>query len=100
MLIIGENINASNRLVGEAIASRNREFLDGMARAQAAAGANFIDVNAGIGRERRQLLLQPLLRDPLRGRLRSGKSPPGRGARRAGWVGLRKAGNLQLDPSF
>ena len=49
MLVIGENINASNRSVAEAIVSRDREFLQGLARAQAAAGADFIDVNAGLG---------------------------------------------------
>jgi len=54
MLVIGENINASNRSVAEAIASRNREFLENLARAQAAAGANFIDVNAGTGQQSRE----------------------------------------------
>ena len=49
MLIIGENINASNRSVAEAIARRDREFLESLARAEAAAGADFIDVNAGTG---------------------------------------------------
>jgi len=47
MLVIGENINASNRSVAEAIASRDRQFLQNLARAQAAAGADFIEVNAG-----------------------------------------------------
>jgi cobalamin-dependent methionine synthase I len=50
MLIIGERINASNRSVGEAIASRDGEFVAKLARAQAAAGADFIDLNAGAGR--------------------------------------------------
>ena len=49
MLVIGENINASNRAVAEAIAGRDREFLENLARAEAAAGADFIDVNAGAG---------------------------------------------------
>jgi 5-methyltetrahydrofolate--homocysteine methyltransferase len=49
MLVIGENINASNRSVAEAIAGRDREFLENLARAEAAAGADFIDVNAGAG---------------------------------------------------
>jgi cobalamin-dependent methionine synthase I len=47
MLIIGERINASNRSVGEAIASRDGEFIANLAKAQAAAGADFIDINAG-----------------------------------------------------
>jgi len=48
MLVVGENINASNRSVAEALASRDRQFLQDLARAQAAAGADFIDVNAGM----------------------------------------------------
>ena len=51
MLVIGERINASNKSVAEAIASRDREFVAGLARAQADAGADFIDVNAGIGHD-------------------------------------------------
>lgn len=51
MLVIGENINASNRSVGEAISSKDREFLENLARSQSAAGADFIDVNAGVGHE-------------------------------------------------
>lgn len=49
MLIIGEKINASNKSVGQAIDNKDREFLAGLARDQAAAGADFIDVNAGVG---------------------------------------------------
>jgi len=48
MLVVGENINASNRSVAEALASRDSQFLQDLARAQAAAGADFIDVNAGM----------------------------------------------------
>jgi 5-methyltetrahydrofolate--homocysteine methyltransferase len=47
MLVIGENINASNRSVGEAIDNRDRQFLQNLAREQDAAGSDFIDVNAG-----------------------------------------------------
>jgi 5-methyltetrahydrofolate--homocysteine methyltransferase len=47
MLVIGENINASNRSVGEAIANRDNHFLENLAREQDAAGTDFIDVNAG-----------------------------------------------------
>jgi len=50
MLIIGENINASNQAVAAAIAGRDREFVERLARAQAEAGADFIDVNAGAGK--------------------------------------------------
>ncbi len=49
MIVIGENINASNKSVAEAIISRDKEFLQSLARAQVAAGADFIDVNAGLG---------------------------------------------------
>ena len=49
MLVIGENINASNRSVGEAISGKDREFLENLARSQSAAGADLIDVNAGAG---------------------------------------------------
>ena len=49
MKIIGENINASNRSVAEAITRRDSKFLQGLASAQDAAGADFIDVNAGLG---------------------------------------------------
>jgi cobalamin-dependent methionine synthase I len=49
MLIIGERINATNKSVGQAIASRDKDFLSELARKQADAGADFIDVNAGAG---------------------------------------------------
>ena len=49
MLIIGENINATNKTVGSAIARRDVEFISQLARDQVAAGADFIDVNAGEG---------------------------------------------------
>ena len=54
MLVIGENINASNRSVAEAIASRDKEFLESLAKAQAEAGADFIDVNAGVAQDARE----------------------------------------------
>ena len=54
MIIIGENINASNRAVAEAIARRDGEFLANLARTQAVAGADFIDVNVGSGYGSRQ----------------------------------------------
>ncbi len=49
MLIIGENINATNKTIAEAIINRNSELLQNLAIAQVEAGADFIDVNAGIG---------------------------------------------------
>jgi len=49
LIVIGEKINASNKSVGEAISNKNQEFLENLAREQDAAGADFIDVNAGVG---------------------------------------------------
>ncbi|MCK4722303.1 MAG: dihydropteroate synthase, partial [Dehalococcoidia bacterium] len=54
MLVIGERINASNKSVGQAIASKDEEFLANLAKAQADAGADFIDVNAGVGFDARE----------------------------------------------
>jgi cobalamin-dependent methionine synthase I len=48
MLVVGENINASNKSVGQAISNKDREFLENLARAEDAAGADFIDVNTGV----------------------------------------------------
>jgi len=48
MLVIGEKINASNRSVAEAIVQRDREFVANLARAEAAAGADFIDINSSM----------------------------------------------------
>lgn len=47
MLVIGEKINASNKAVGEAILKRDTDFITELVKAQDAAGADFIDVNAG-----------------------------------------------------
>ncbi len=47
MLVIGEKINATNKSVGAAIASRDADFITNLAKSQDAAGANYIDVNAG-----------------------------------------------------
>jgi 5-methyltetrahydrofolate--homocysteine methyltransferase len=57
MLIIGERINASRRPIAEAISSRNAPLIQNEAKAQAAAGADYLDVNAGtfIGEEARYL---------------------------------------------
>ncbi len=49
MIIIGENINATNKKVAEAIEQRDAAFFSDLAKAQAEAGADFIDVNAGSG---------------------------------------------------
>lgn len=51
MIIVGEKINASIPSVGEAIGRKDARFLADLAIAQDEAGADFIDVNAGDGRD-------------------------------------------------
>jgi 5-methyltetrahydrofolate--homocysteine methyltransferase len=53
MLIIGERINASRESIAQAISDRNAAFIQHEAKVQAAAGAGYIDVNAGtfVGEE-------------------------------------------------
>lgn len=47
MLVIGGKINASNKAVGKAVANKDRQFIEGLAKSQADVGADFLDVNAG-----------------------------------------------------
>lgn len=54
MIVIGEKINASNKSVGQAIADKNVEFLQNLAKSQAEAGADYIDANAGVGQDARE----------------------------------------------
>jgi len=49
MLIIGEKINATRKGIAEAIKNRNAEAITRVARAQAEAGADVIDVNSTSG---------------------------------------------------
>ena len=48
MLIIAERINASRKPIARAISSKDAAFIQNEAKAQEKAGADFIDVNAGI----------------------------------------------------
>jgi cobalamin-dependent methionine synthase I len=48
MIIIGELINASRKAIGAAIEAQDAGAIQKVAQDQRAAGANFIDVNAGI----------------------------------------------------
>ena len=48
MIIIGEKINGSIPAVAEAIANRDAEFIKNRAKAQAEAGATFIDCCASV----------------------------------------------------
>lgn len=57
MLIIGEKINSSIASVAGAIERQDKEFIRGLAVAQAKAGADVIDVNAGAFLEREGELL-------------------------------------------
>ncbi len=52
MEIIGEKINGSLTRVADAIARRDAAFIQHLARRQAEAGADWIDVNAGTGPDR------------------------------------------------
>jgi cobalamin-dependent methionine synthase I len=56
MIVIGELINATRKKVGAAVEARDAEFIRGLARRQAEAGADILDVNGGIpGREAESL---------------------------------------------
>ena len=48
MLIVGEKINATRKRIGEACNQRDAELIVQTVREQAQAGANYIDVNAGL----------------------------------------------------
>lgn len=47
MIIVGEKINTSRKRLGQAVEERDAAFITRVAREQAEAGANYIDVNAG-----------------------------------------------------
>ena len=47
MLIVGELINTSRKQIKPAVESKNAAFIQDLAQAEVAAGANFIDVNCG-----------------------------------------------------
>lgn len=53
MFIVAERINSSRKPISEAIKAKNADFIRGEAKAQAEAGADYIDVNAGsfVGQE-------------------------------------------------
>ncbi len=48
MIVVGELINASRKKIKEAIENKDAAYLQEVARDQAEAGADFIDVNAGV----------------------------------------------------
>jgi len=47
MLVVGERINSTRKRIREAVRARDAAFIAGEARKQTAAGADYIDVNAG-----------------------------------------------------
>jgi 5-methyltetrahydrofolate--homocysteine methyltransferase len=47
MIVVGERINTSNRRIARAVVERDAAFITAVAREQAEAGADYIDVNAG-----------------------------------------------------
>ena len=48
MLIVGELINASRKAIATAIEAQDQNAIQQVARDQVEAGANYIDVNAGV----------------------------------------------------
>jgi 5-methyltetrahydrofolate--homocysteine methyltransferase len=47
MIVVGEKINTTRKRIGEAVERRDAESIVEVAREQAEAGADYIDVNAG-----------------------------------------------------
>jgi 5-methyltetrahydrofolate--homocysteine methyltransferase len=52
MIIIGEKINGTRKTVSQAIRDRDATFIQDLATQQAAAGADYLDVNAGTAPKR------------------------------------------------
>lgn len=52
MLIVGEKINGTRSQVKEAVLNRNADYIIELAKSQAEAGADYLDVNAGTDPER------------------------------------------------
>ena len=48
MIIVGELINASRKVIKAAIEAKDEKVIKQIAQAQFDAGANYIDVNAGV----------------------------------------------------
>lgn len=52
MIIIGEKINGTRKGVAQAIESRDAAYIEALARRQAEAGADYLDINAGTHPDR------------------------------------------------
>lgn len=63
MYIVGELINASRKLVEQAIVAKDSEYIKQLAKEQEEAGANYIDVNAGVFVEEETEYLEWLVRN-------------------------------------
>lgn len=51
MIIIGEKINANHGRIKKALKDRDKDYLQRLCKEQEEAGANYIDVNVGMGEE-------------------------------------------------
>ncbi len=58
MIIIGEKINSTLKSIRPAMEAKDRDVIVDLAKAQVAAGASFIDVNAGMFQEREVEILE------------------------------------------
>ncbi len=58
LLLIGEKFNASRNSVREALKMRDRLYVQDLAQRQAEAGADFIDINVGLGTEEEPSLME------------------------------------------
>ncbi len=61
MIVIGEKINSTRKSIKEAIARRDVSFLQDLARTQAEAGADYLDVNTGAFPEEEVQLMEWLV---------------------------------------
>lgn len=61
MIVIGEKINSTRKPIREAIAKKDAAFLQGLARDQARAGADYLDVNTGAFLEEEARLMEWLV---------------------------------------
>ena len=64
--IVGERINTSRKKVREAVVNRDASYIREEVKNQQAAGAEFIDVNAGACIDRAKRLVYHTRRNPVR----------------------------------
>ena len=63
MILIGENINIMSKTIGPALRERNPEPIQELAKAEAVAGVDYLDINIGPARSF-PILSQPCLSVP------------------------------------